>query len=83
MGAEAVVTVRDSGVGVPPEMQPYIFDLFTQADRTLGRAEGGLGIGLSLVKRLVELHGGSVMVESADLGCGCVFIVRLPICVSQ
>jgi PAS domain S-box-containing protein len=76
-GDEAVVTVRDSGVGIPAEMLPRVFDLFTQVDRTLGRAQGGLGIGLALVKRLVELHGGSVEANSDGLGRGSAFVVRL------
>jgi CheY-like chemotaxis protein/two-component sensor histidine kinase len=76
-GDEAVVTVRDSGVGIPREMLPRVFDLFTQIDRTLGRAQGGLGIGLALVKRLVELHGGAVEAHSDGLGRGSAFVVRL------
>ncbi|WP_442756246.1 PAS domain S-box protein [Methylocystis sp. JAN1] len=76
---EVVVTVRDSGVGIPAEMLPRIFDLFTQVDRTLGRAQGGLGIGLALVKNLLELHGGAVEAQSDGLGRGAAFIVRLPI----
>jgi len=75
---EAIVTVRDSGVGIPAEMLPRVFDLFTQVDRTLGRAQGGLGIGLALVKSLIELHGGSVSAQSEGLGRGSAFIVRLP-----
>jgi signal transduction histidine kinase len=78
-GDEAVVSVQDSGVGIPPEMQPHIFELFTQVDRTLGRPESGLGIGLALVKRLLELHGGSVEVQSDGLKCGSTFIVRIPL----
>jgi CheY-like chemotaxis protein len=77
-GAEAVVTVRDSGVGIPAEMLPRVFDLFTQVDRSLGRAQGGLGIGLALVKSLLQLHGGSVEAQSEGLGRGSAFIVRLP-----
>lgn len=68
----------DTGVGIAPELLPRIFDLFTQADRTLDRSQGGLGIGLSLVQRLVELHGGTVEAHSAGLGQGSEFIVRLP-----
>ena len=60
---EAVIEVRDTGVGIPPEMLPEIFDLFTQVDRSLARSEGGLGIGLTLVKKLVEMHGGSITVS--------------------
>lgn len=77
-GRDIVVTVRDSGVGIPAEMLPRVFDLFTQVDRTLGRAEGGLGIGLALVRSLLELHGGTVEAQSEGLGRGSVFVVRLP-----
>ena len=76
--AEIVLRLRDNGVGLAPELLPHIFDLFTQADRSLARSEGGLGIGLSLVQRLVELHHGTVAAESAGLGLGSEFIVRLP-----
>ena len=76
-GDEAVLRVRDTGVGIAPELLPRIFDLFTQAERSLDRAQGGLGIGLCLVQRLVEMHGGRVEVESA-LGRGSEFVVRLP-----
>ena len=75
---EVVLRVRDTGVGIAPELLPRIFDLFTQADRTLDRSEGGLGIGLSLVQKLVELHSGTVSAHSAGLGQGSEFIVRLP-----
>ena len=77
-GSEVVLRVRDTGVGIAPELLPRIFDLFTQADRTLDRSQGGLGIGLSLVQRLVELHGGTVEAHSGGLGQGSEFIVRLP-----
>ncbi len=75
---ECVVRVRDTGVGIVPELLPRIFDLFTQAERTLDRSQGGLGIGLALVQRLVELHGGRVEVHSS-LGQGSEFVVRLPL----
>jgi PAS domain S-box-containing protein len=75
----AIIRVRDDGIGMPPELLPHVFDLFTQAERTLDRAQGGLGIGLSLVKSLVELHGGSVEAKSAGLGHGSEFIVQLPV----
>ena len=75
---EVVISVKDSGIGIPPEMLPHIFDLFIQVDRSLDRAEGGLGIGLTLVRRLVELHGGSVEAHSEGIGKGSEFIVRLP-----
>ena len=74
----AVIRVRDTGIGISPELLPRIFELFTQAERSLDRSQGGLGIGLSLVQRLVELHGGSVQVHSA-LGQGSEFVVRLPL----
>jgi PAS domain S-box-containing protein len=77
-GSEAVVSVRDDGVGIPPEMLPRVFDLFTQVDRTRERSQGGLGIGLTLVKRLVGMHGGSVEARSGGRGLGSEFVVRLP-----
>jgi two-component system, sensor histidine kinase len=75
---QVAIAVRDTGVGIDPEMLPRIFDLFRQAERTLDRSQGGLGIGLTLVRSLVELHGGSVRADSAGLGKGSEFIVRLP-----
>jgi PAS domain S-box-containing protein len=75
----ATVSVRDTGAGIPPELLPRIFDLFTQADRTLDRSQGGLGIGLSLVHRIIELHGGSVAAHSAGIGKGSEFIIQLPV----
>lgn len=76
--ATCVLRVRDTGVGIAPELLPRIFDLFTQGERSLDRAQGGLGIGLSLVQRLVDLHGGTVEAHSA-LGHGSEFVVRLPV----
>jgi PAS domain S-box-containing protein len=76
---ELVLRVRDSGIGISPDLLPQIFDLFTQAERSLDRSRGGLGIGLTLVKRLVEMHGGSVHANSAGLGMGSEFEVHLPI----
>ncbi|HJZ59459.1 MAG TPA: response regulator [Gemmataceae bacterium] len=73
------IRVRDTGIGIPPEMLSAIFDLFTQADRSLDRSQGGLGVGLTLVKRLVELHGGTVEARSEGAGKGSEFIVRLPV----
>ena len=75
---ECVLRVRDTGVGISPELLPRIFDLFTQAERSLDRSQGGLGIGLALVQRLVEMHRGRVEVYSA-LGQGSEFVVRLPV----
>ena len=77
-GDEAVLRVRDNGFGIAPELLPHIFDLFVQGERTLDRAQGGLGIGLTLVRRLVELHRGTVAVSSDGPNCGSVFTVRLP-----
>jgi PAS domain S-box-containing protein len=76
---EVIVRVRDDGIGIAPELLPRIFDLFVQANRSLDRAHGGLGIGLTLVQRLVKLHGGSVEAHSEGLGHGSEFTVRLPI----
>ena len=76
---EAVVHVRDTGVGIPTDMQPRIFDLFTQVDSSKPYSQGGLGIGLALVKNLVALHGGSVQVRSDGEGKGAAFAVRLPL----
>jgi len=73
-----VLHIRDKGIGISPALLPRIFDLFTQADRSAARTEGGLGLGLALVKRLVELHGGTVEARSEGLGRGSEFIVRLP-----
>lgn len=75
---EAVLTVRDTGFGITPELLPRIFDLFVQGERTLDRAQGGLGIGLTLVRRLVNLHNGSVWASSDGPNRGSVFTVRLP-----
>jgi signal transduction histidine kinase len=73
-----VISVADNGVGISPEMLPTVFELFSQADRSLERSQGGLGIGLSLVKGLVEMHGGKVEVRSDGPGKGSVFTIRLP-----
>ncbi len=72
------VAVRDNGVGIAPDILPYIFDLFTQAERTPDRSQGGLGIGLALVKSLVTLHGGTVSAKSGGLGQGSEFCICLP-----
>ena len=77
-GGEVVLRVRDTGIGIAPELLPRVFDLFVQVDRSLARSQGGLGIGLTLVKRLVEMHGGSVEAHSDGPGKGSEFIVRLP-----
>src|SRR5207237_6298420 len=78
-GDEVVISVRDTGIGIAPEVLPRIFDLFVQADRSLARSQGGLGIGLTLVRRLVELHGGAVSASSPGVGQGSEFVVRLPL----
>jgi CheY-like chemotaxis protein len=77
--AEAVLTVRDTGIGIEEEMLPQLFEPFAQADRTLDRSKGGLGLGLTLVKGLVELHGGEVHAASAGPGCGAELVVRMPL----
>jgi PAS domain S-box-containing protein len=78
-GHEASIRVEDNGIGIPPDMLPRIFDLFTQVEAARSRADGGLGIGLSLVKELVTLHGGSVQVRSDGPGKGSEFTIRLPL----
>jgi PAS domain S-box-containing protein len=82
-GSDIVVTVRDTGIGIHADNLPNIFEMFSQVEDALSRARGGLGLGLSLVKRLVELHGGSVEAFSEGLGKGSEFVVRLPIVVEQ
>jgi signal transduction histidine kinase len=82
-GAEAVVRVSDNGIGIRPEMLPRIFDMFQQADRVPGRVTDGLGIGLTLVRRLVELHGGRVEAHSVGPGRGSEFVVRLPVAADE
>ncbi|HEY3731086.1 MAG TPA: ATP-binding protein [Steroidobacteraceae bacterium] len=77
-GDRAVIEVTDNGVGIAAELQPRIFDLFVQGDRSLDRSQGGLGIGLSVVKRLVEMHGGRVMAHSDGIGRGSTFQIILP-----
>lgn len=78
-GSDAVVSVRDTGVGIPPHMVPRVFEMFTQMDTTLDRAQGGLGIGLTLAKSLVQLHGGRIEAHSEGVGQGSEFTVRLPL----
>ena len=78
-GGQAVICVKDSGIGIAAEQLPLIFDMFTQLDDSLERSQTGLGIGLTVVKNLVEMHHGSIEARSAGVGHGCEFIVRLPI----
>lgn len=73
------MSVRDTGIGIPPHMLEDVFDLFTQVDRTLDRSQGGLGIGLTLVRQLVVMHGGTVEARSEGIGRGAEFIIRLPL----
>ena len=77
-GDDVVFNVRDSGVGIPSELLPQVFDVFVQGAISIDRSQGGLGIGLSLVRRLVELHGGSVSADSPGAGLGSSFTIRLP-----
>lgn len=76
--AFAIIRVCDRGIGIPTDLLPRVFELFTQANRSLDRAQGGLGVGLTLVRRLVEMHGGSVEAHSDGLGMGSEFVIRLP-----
>ncbi len=78
-GGEVVIRVNDTGLGIPTGMLADVFEMFTQVNRTLERSQGGLGIGLALVKRLVEFHGGTITAESPGLGLGSTFTVRIPL----
>jgi CheY-like chemotaxis protein/two-component sensor histidine kinase len=82
-GSNVVVNVKDTGVGIPPDKLDSVFEMFTQIDRSLERSQGGLGIGLSLVKHLVEMHGGSVEAYSEGPGRGSEFVVRMPILIEK
>ncbi len=82
-GGEVVLCVRDTGIGIAPDMLPHIFELFVQADHSSTKAQGGLGIGLTLVKNLVEMHHGTVEANSAGLGRGSEFVIRLPLMPQQ
>lgn len=82
-GDDAIVSVKDTGVGIPPDMLGRIFEMFTQLDHTLERSHGGLGIGLHLVKQVVEMHGGTIEATSAGPGQGSEFHLRLPIIVAS
>ena len=76
--SDVLISVKDTGIGIAPELLDHVFELFTQADRSLDRSQGGLGIGLTLVKTIIEEHGGRVQATSPGLGKGSEFIVRLP-----
>ena len=78
-GAHVQVAVTDNGVGIPNEMLPEVFEMFSQVGRNLDRAQGGLGIGLTLVRRLTEMHGGEVSAHSHGMGTGSTFVVRIPL----
>jgi len=78
-GAQIVIAVRDTGMGIPAAKLPQVFEMFTQLDPAVDRSQGGLGIGLTLVKNLVEMHGGTVEAHSAGIGKGSEFIVRIPL----
>jgi len=82
-GADALISVRDTGIGISAEMLPRIFDLFTQADRSIDRSHGGLGVGLTVARRLIELHGGSISASSDGVGKGSTFTVRIPLSAAQ
>lgn len=81
--SEVVVSVRDNGIGISPKQLPVVFEMFMQADRTNTRTQGGLGIGLTLVRKLVEMHGGTVTAQSEGEGAGSEFVVRLPVAVAN
>ena len=78
-GGDAVISVRDTGEGIPGNLLPHLFDIFTQGQRTLDRAQGGLGLGLTIVRKIVELHGGRIEARSEGLGKGSEFVVWLPL----
>jgi len=82
-GNEAVISVKDFGIGIPSGLLPNIFEMFRQGDQTLERTRGGLGIGLTLARRLVEMHGGSVQASSAGVDRGSEFVVRLPVLLEE
>lgn len=75
----AVLRVQDNGIGIAPDMLPHVFDLFVQADHSSSNSQGGLGVGLTLVRNLIELHGGTVAARSAGLERGSEFEIRLPL----
>src|SRR5262249_40582600 len=77
---EAVILIKDSGIGIAKEMLPKLFELFMQVDPSVDRSQGGLGMGLTLVRNLVELHGGHVAASSEGVGEGSEFVIKLPAC---
>ena len=79
VGGDARLTVTDTGIGIPPAKLPYLFDPFVQVEESVGRSREGLGLGLSLVKALCALHGGSVLAQSEGIGRGATFEVRIPL----
>ena len=79
VGSDARIRVRDNGVGIPAHLLGHVFELFAQGERSLDRAEGGLGIGLTLAKRIVNLHGGEIAAASEGPGKGAEFTVTLPL----
>jgi len=79
VGSEAMITVSDHGIGIPADVLPHIFEVFAQADRSKARSQGGLGLGLTLSRRLVELHGGNITATSEGPGMGAQMVVRLPV----
>jgi signal transduction histidine kinase/CheY-like chemotaxis protein len=81
-GAQVAVSIADNGIGIAPEMQQEVFEMFVQVDRSLSRGRAGLGVGLSLARQLVALHGGRITLHSGGLGCGCTFTVQLPLLAS-
>jgi signal transduction histidine kinase len=82
-GECAVFRVRDSGIGIPSHMLDRVFEMFIQVENALDRAHGGLGIGLTLVRELVNMHQGSITASSDGPGCGCEFVVRIPCAPAQ
>lgn len=83
LGDDVLITVKDNGIGIPPDLLGFIFEMFAQVDQSLERSQSGLGIGLTLAKQLVELHGGSIEAHSEGTGKGSEFVIRLPITISQ
>jgi signal transduction histidine kinase/ActR/RegA family two-component response regulator len=82
-GQDAVIRIRDTGIGIPPTLLPHIFELFTQGEWSADRSQGGMGIGLALVRRLVELHGGTIEASSDGIGQGSEFTIRLPLITAE